>query len=300
MLVYVKLLLTALFWGGTFVAGRLLADHVPPSCAAFLRFCVASAILVPLIHRSGGGWPRLDRRRLVAVILLGLTGVFAYNLFFFRGLHLVPAGRASLIVATNPVFIILLSAWFFRERLHFLDGAGILLSVAGAVVVISRGDPMSLWDGGVGWGEVLIFGCVASWVAFSLLGKAVLSGMTPLTAVACASVVGTLALLPVAWADGIWHLGTALTAIDALAILYLGLFGTVIGFVWYYDGIRAIGPGRAGLFINFVPVSAIGLAFLVLGEPVTASLLVGAVMVGTGVYLTNRNRERRTVPVEAE
>lgn len=249
--VYVKLLLTALFWGGTFVAGRVLADHVPPSCSAFLRFCVASSILVPLVHRTGEGWPRLDRRQTLAVISLGLTGVFAYNLFFFQGLRLVPAGRASLIVATNPVFILLFSACFFRERLCFLDGLGVALSVAGAVVVISRGAPMSLWNGGVGWGDVLIFGCVASWVAFSLLGKHVLSGMSPLTSVTCASVTGTLALLPLAWADGLWRLGPALTITDILAVLYLGLFGTVIGFVWYYDGIRAIGPGRDCSSISF-------------------------------------------------
>ena len=72
------------------------------------------------------------------------------------------------------------------------------------------------------------------------------------------------------------------------SIIYLGLFGTVIGFVWYYEGIRQIGPLRAGLCINFVLVSAIFLAFLILGEPVTLSLLVGAVLVLSGVYLANR------------
>ncbi|MCP3952575.1 MAG: DMT family transporter, partial [Desulfobacterales bacterium] len=73
------------------------------------------------------------------------------------------------------------------------------------------------------------------------------------------------------------------------SIIYLGLFGTVIGFVWYYEGIRQIGALRAGLFINFVPVSAITLAYLILAEPITLSLLMGAGLVLTGVYLTNRS-----------
>jgi drug/metabolite transporter (DMT)-like permease len=67
----------------------------------------------------------------------------------------------------------------------------------------------------------------------------------------------------------------------------LGIFGTVIGFVWYYQGIKAIGPTRAGQFINFVPMSAIVLAFLLLNEPLTSSLLLGALFVITGVYITN-------------
>ena len=75
---------------------------------------------------------------------------------------------------------------------------------------------------------------------------------------------------------------------DWAMIFYLGFFGTVLGFLWYYEGIQKIGPTRAGLFINFVPVSAILLAFIFLKEPLTMSLLIGTVMVSFGVYLTNR------------
>jgi drug/metabolite transporter (DMT)-like permease len=71
-------------------------------------------------------------------------------------------------------------------------------------------------------------------------------------------------------------------------IFYLGFFGTVLGFLWYYQGIQKIGPTRAGLFINFVPISAILLAFIFIGEPLTVSLLMGTVLVSSGVYLTNR------------
>ncbi len=68
---------------------------------------------------------------------------------------------------------------------------------------------------------------------------------------------------------------------------YLGFFGTVLGFVWYYEGIERIGPTKAGLFINFVPISAFLMAFFLLNEPITASLLWGTIMVAAGVYLTN-------------
>jgi len=76
--------------------------------------------------------------------------------------------------------------------------------------------------------------------------------------------------------------------LDWLCISYLGVFGTVIGFVWYYQGVERIGPTKAGLFINFVPISAILCAFFILKEPITLSLAIGAVLVISGVYLTNR------------
>lgn len=140
----------------------------------------------------------------------------------------------------------------------------------------------------MGWGELYILGCVASWVSFSLIGKAVMGALTPLASICYASLIGTAALLPAAWLEGIAEALPGYTLADWLSIGYLGFFGTVLGFVWYYQGIQRIGPTKAGLFINFVPISAILLAFFLLSEPITASLLVGALLVTTGVYMTNR------------
>ncbi len=287
-MIYLKLLLTALFWGGTFVAGRILGENVGPFSAAFLRFAVASTLLMTIVGKQAGGLPRLPRPQWLPVMFLGLTGVFAYNAFFFKGLQLISAGRASLVIATSPVLIALFSAWFYKEKLTPVRMAGIGLSVTGAIVVISKGSLAALFQQGPGTGELMIFGCVLSWVAYSLVGKSVMQTVTPLVTVAYSALAGALLLLLPAWFEGLPADLGGYNPAEWSSILYLGLFGTVIGFVWYYEGIRQIGPMRAGLFINFVPVSAILLAYLILAEPVTVSLLIGAGLVVTGVYLTNR------------
>ena len=287
MITYIKLLLMAVFWGGTFVAGRSLAQTVGPFAAAFFRFAIASIFLVFLLRRTEGKlfWPA--KNQIMPVIVLGLTGALLYNFFFLKGLKLVEAGRASVIIANNPIFIALLSAYFFKERLNFVKVIGIIVSVGGAVIVISRGDVCAVFQGGVGWGEMYIFCCVASWVAFSLLGKAVMDGLSPLRSVTYTAISGTLLLAgPAFWEGGFGFLEYSPS--DWAKIFYLGFFGTVLGFLWYYQGIQKIGPTRAGLFINFVPISAILLAFLFLKEPVTMSLLIGTILVSSGVYLTNR------------
>jgi len=287
-MVYFKLLLTAFFWGGTFVAGRILKEHVGSFSAAFLRFTIAAVLLLAIVRKSEGHFPQLTRTQWLSIGILGLTGVFAYNAFFFKGLQLISAGRAALIIATSPVLIALLSAWLYGEKLSPLKMAGILLSVTGAVVVITRGNLADLLTHGLGIGELMIFGCVLSWVAYSLLGKSVMQVISPLVATAYAALTGMLFLAVPAWVEGMPGQLSSYTALDWASIAHLGLFGTVIGFVWYYQGIRQIGPLRAGLFINFVPVSAITLAFFILSEPVTISLMIGAGLVITGVYLTNR------------
>jgi drug/metabolite transporter (DMT)-like permease len=290
MIIYAKLVLTGIFWGGTFVAARVVAQQAGPFAASFLRFFAASLFLIAFVLWKEGRLPRLRRRQIVPAILLGMTGVFAYNVFFFLGLKTVPAGRASLIVATNPVMISLLSAWLFREGVHRVKAAGIALCLAGAVLVISRGDPLALFTGGVGWGELYIAGCVASWVAYTLIGKLIMKDLTPLAAVTYSCLIGAVALLPPALLENITGQIGGYRAADWAGILYLAFFGTVLGFFWYYQGILAIGASRASIFINLVPISGVFLGWLILGETVNLSLLAGAALVVGGVYLTNRPR----------
>jgi drug/metabolite transporter (DMT)-like permease len=287
MLIYLKLLLTAIFWGGTFVAGRSLVQNVGPFSAAFFRFAVASVFLVALTWKMEGKLAVLKSSQILPVLLLGLTGVFLYNLFFFKGLKLIEAGRAAIIIANNPIFIAVFSAIFFKEKLGAVKIAGILISVSGAIVAISRGNLAQLLQGNLGWGEFYLFLCVASWVVFSLLGKAVMSGLSPLTSVTYSSLTGTVLLFLPAFREGLTNC-IYYSLQDWGNIFYLGFFGTVVGFVWFYEGINQIGPTKAGLFINFVPISGILLAFLILGEPLTISLLIGTLLVTCGVYLTNR------------
>ncbi|MBN2125310.1 MAG: EamA family transporter [Deltaproteobacteria bacterium] len=288
-IVYSKLLLTAVFWGGTFVAGRIIAGRVGPFSAAFLRFVCASACLLYLVYSSEKKFPLVQKSHLLPLILLGLTGVFTYNILFFKGLQYINAGRASLIIANNPVFITLFAAILFKERLTFLRVMGIAFSVFGAIIVVTRGNLTGIVQEGVGWGEILIFGCVASWVAYSLIGKVVMSGkrLSPLISVTYSSLIGALALFPMACIEGVFRNVSSYSVADWGSLVYLGVFGTVLGFVWYYEGINAIGPMKAGQFINFVPISAVLLAFLILQEPITLSLLIGGVFVIGGVILTN-------------
>ncbi len=287
-MVYFKLLLTALFWGGTFIAGRSLAGQVEPFSAAFLRFLMASLVLVAWVLRVERTLPRLQPKEWGMLAILGMTGVFAYNFMFFKGLQMIPAGRASLIIANNPVAIALVSALAYREPLGLRRSLGVLVSLLGAMVVISKGDLVSIFREGVGLGELLILGCVASWTTYSVLGKLILRSLSPAISVCGSAVVGTAALLPAALWEGITEHLPDYRLGSWFALAYLGLFGTVLGFVWFYQGVRELGPTRAGLFINLVPVFAILLAWLILSEPVTASLGVGAVLVCGGIYLTNR------------
>lgn len=284
---YIKLLFTAFFWGGTFIAGRLIADSVDPVCAAFLRFLTASVFLVFLTWKLDGCLPKITPGQALMVLALGFTGIFAYNICFFSGLRYIQANQASLIIALNPIFISFFSAVLFKEPLGKIKIAGILLSVTGALIVITKGRPLEILSLGAGRGELLIFGCVISWVTYSLLGKKAMSHLSPVTSICYSSIAGTILLFFPAVYRGLLTEMAGYSTVDWASLFYLGFFGTVLGFLWYYEGIKAIGPTKAGIFINFVPLSAICLSFFILKETLTAALIGGALCIISGVYITN-------------
>ncbi len=286
-MIYFKLFFTAVFWGGTFIAGKLLTTRVDPYSAAFLRFLIASCCLVLWILKTERRLPRISWDDLIILLVLGLTGIFSYNLFFFSGLAHIQANRASLIIACNPVFISLCAVFFFKDRLTSLKASGLGLSLAGAFIVITRGHVSEIFAAGIGKGELLIFGCVVSWVIYSILGKKAMHNLSPIASVCYSSISGTVLLFFPACYKGVFIHFQEYLWVDWASLFYLGFFGTVLGFLWYYEGIKAIGPLKAGIFINFVPISAIVLSVLILNEPVNPSLIIGAVLVIAGVYLTN-------------
>ncbi len=291
---YILLVLTMLFWGGTFIAGRLLSGDASAYSAAFLRFFIASIALFCLLRLTNEKISLPSRSEWIGLFFLGATGVFCYNVFFFSGLHYISAGRAALIIASTPLVITIFALLFFKEPLSPLKVVGILLSITGAMFVISNGHPSTILIGGFGKGELSLLGCVFSWSAYTLIGKKMLLSMSPLSSVFFSSVIGTALLFLPATATGLFQDMPELTINNWIQLSYLGIFGTALGFSWYYGAIKKIGATQAGVFINLVPVFAVVLSWLILDEAIKPSVLIGGAMILSGVSLTNFAGMRKT------
>ena len=286
---YLKLTLVSLFWAGGFIAGKILMTaQVGPYTAAAYRFLVAAVCLLFVLYRTERKLPSLAQRQWLLVTALGLTGVFFYNVFFFNGLQTIAASRASLIVAITPVVTSVLSAVFFKEQITPLRWLGILLSMTGAVLVIAHGKPLEVLNGGISTGDVLIFGCVIAWAVYTLIGKVALREMSPLVVATYSAVVGFATLAVLAVPEGMLAAYARMDWRTWASVLFLAVFSTAIAFIWFYEGVRAIGPSKAAVFGNLVPVFAVMLAVLLLGERIDSSTITGGALVLAGVSLTNR------------
>ncbi|MEJ7033512.1 hypothetical protein AR463_17925 [Ralstonia solanacearum] len=287
----VKLITVALFWGGTFIAGRVLAQALPLMVAAFGRFLVAAILLVWAAFHIEGRPPRLNRSQLLTTAAMGLTGICLYNVCFFGALARLPAGRTALFVSLTPIVTALMASLVFRERLESKRWVGIGIALMGALIVITRGDlagAMQDIGASIGLGEMLMSLAVLNWAAYTLIARKATESMSSIAATTYAALWG-LAFLSVGavgelgavqWLTLGWQVWAS--------VLYLGAIGTVVAFIWYSQGIRAVGPSRTAVFTNLVPAFGVVLSAGLLGEAVLASMLVGGALSAIGVSLANR------------
>lgn len=286
-----KLTMVAALWGGTFIAGKILAQSLPLMTAAFGRFFVASILLVFVAVKMEGKLPRLNREQILLTAVLGFTGIFLYNICFFGALARVPAGRTSLFVSLTPIVTAVLAGLIFSERLGVRRWAGILVALIGAIVVITRGDLI----GGItdisqslGLGELMMLGAVFSWAAYTLISRKALETLSPIVATTYGTLWGFVFLSigavgefkDINWMLLDWRVWTS--------VFYLGAFGTVLAFVWYYQGIQTVGPSRTAIFTNLVPAFGVLFSAALLGEPILISMVVGGLIAVLGVSLVNK------------
>lgn len=288
------MLIGAMFmWGGTWIAGRIIAQEVAaPLAVASLRFVLAGLVVAAFALGSGRRLPLPATAKAWGVIAaLAFTGVFLYGLCFFYGLQLVAAGRGALVVALNPVMVALLAWLFGQERMNPRKGLGIAVALLGCLTVIGNGDPLALLQGEVGLGEWLILGCALSWASYTFIGRRVAQSLPALAVTLYASLLGALflglaalfegAIEPATWSLRVWA-----------AMAFLAIFGTAMAYTWFTAAVHQIGVARASVFINLVPVFAVLQAAVLLDERLGLPVLVGGLLVIAGVWLTSHQKER--------
>lgn len=283
--VYILLVLTNLIWGSTWVVGRLLAQEVPPITASALRFALACVALGGLLLWREGRIPRLPKQDAKVAFGLGLTGIFLYSICFLTGLKFTTAGRGALIVALNPVMIALAAWLFFGEAMSWLKALGIVLALTGCIWVVGNGHPQNILNGELGWGELLILGCVIAWAVYTFISRRASGSVSGLAmnfygcATGCA-LLGVTSLLEHSWAV-IPHIAGR----SWLFLIYLAFFATALSYTWYLNAVKVLGAGRAAIFTNITPLSGVAFGAMFIHERLPLAVLMGGLVTVSGVLL---------------
>lgn len=286
LLTYLALALAVLFWGFSFVATKVALQSFTPFCLIFFRFIAASGFFVLLLSRRG--FPRLSRQNLGQLALLAVFQPGLYFTFETIGLQYTSATKTSLIIATIPVVVLLLSLIFLKERLRLMNALGIAISLAGVSLLIFGGGGNKEMAGSL-FGDLLILGAVFSASIYMIMTRRLGQSISPVQITAMQIIFGAMIFFPAF----IWDLPrmnwSAISRESLIALVLLTLFATIGAFLCYNFALSRIPAARAAVCINAIPLVTTFGAWLILDERLTAMQCLGGGIVLGAVYLANRS-----------
>lgn len=274
--------------GSSVVAGKILTTRMPVFIASELRFLTASVIFIPILVRgfAGDGAHRITTRQFRYLFLQSLCGNFAFSVCLLYGLRLTGAAEAGIITGTAPMVLALLSVLILRERLTLPVGAAVILSTAGIILVNAGGSDAATSPASSLAGNALVFAAVTGEALFSVFCKLEGGTLKPLTTAAWVSVIGAAMFLPPAAVEAAKFDFASMNALDWILILYSGVFVTVAAFIFWFRGISKVNASQAAVFTGAMPVTALIMSALVLGEKPDAEDFGGILCVLAAIMIT--------------
>ncbi|MEP7181945.1 MAG: DMT family transporter [Betaproteobacteria bacterium] len=295
---YLLLTLTPLFWAGNWIVGRGLAPDIPPMAMTFFRWFFAVLILAPFawphVRRE---WP-VVRRHWKTMLLLGSIGVGTHNALAYLGLNYTTATNGVILNSFIPVMIVALSWVFLRERLTRAQAAGVAVSLAGVLTILSEGSLAALLAFRLNGGDLLVILSMAMWSVYTICLRWRPAGLHMLTFLFVLMVVGDLAVLPLFAAEYAFGRHMTVTLPNIAALVTVALFSSVLAYIFWNRGVELVGANVAGLFVHLMPVFGIVLAWLFLGERLAPFHVAGIALILAGIFVTSRYG-RRPAPVSA-
>ena len=286
---YLLLTLTTLIWGGNTIAGKLAVGHVSPFSLTFLRWCVALAILLPFsIPYLRKDWDVI-KSNLLFIMALGFVGFACFNNMMYLSLNYTTAINAAIIQASMPLIVFFLNFMIFRINVAGFQLIGFLISLAGVLAVITRGDFSAITNGTFNIGDLIMLLAISLYGAYSVMlkEKPQIHLMSLMSVLAFSALLGCIpfTLYEVFTQTLLWP--------DAQGwgvVIFAAIFPSLISQFSWVMGIEKIGSNRGGLFINLVPVFGAFLAIILLNERFQVFHAIGLVLVLGGIALAQRKQ----------
>ena len=285
------LLLMVLIWGANYSVVKASLTEILPQAFNALRLIIASAVFAAAMLYQD--WPRIERRDWMRLAVLGAIGHFIYQACFMGGLARTTASNSSLIIGCSPVAVALASAIAGHERVPRAQWAGVFLSVTGVYLVVGRNA-----DFGTASliGDALTLCAVACWAIYTVGARELLTRYSPLTVTGLTMLLGTALYVPATMPE--------LTAMDWgrvhvwawVALVLSALLALNFAYLIWYTSVQRIGNIRTSVYSNIIPLVAMSVAALTLGERLTGAKIAGAACVLSGVAITRMFSRKGTEP----
>ena len=283
------LTLAAIFWAGNTVAGRLAVGEISPFMLTFLRWVLVLAALWPVYGREvRKHWSQV-KPQLGSIVVLAALGMTGFNALYYVAAHYTSAINIGILQGSMPIFVLTGAYLAHGTRASLVQQAGVLITAMGVVVVATRGAPLQILGVDLNWGDLAMLAACALYAAYTvgLRDRPSMPGTAFFTLLALISAVTSV---PLVIAEGL-AMGFELPTLTGLLITaWVAIFPSCLAQIFYLRGVDLIGPGRAGVYINLVPVFAAAMAVVLINEPFAPFHGLALVLVLGGIWLAQRTQ----------
>jgi drug/metabolite transporter (DMT)-like permease len=284
----IALIITILMWGCSFVAAKAALREVSPITLTFTRFGIGTLLLFGiLVARKINPLPPRDAWP--ALALMGFVGIFVHQILQAFGLNMSSAVHAGWLIGLVPIWSAVLSAALLKERFGAMKIVGLVGGFVGALLVISKGQlTANALQLPSTCGDFLILVSTLNWAIYSIMGHATIKRLGATRATAGAMLFGWLMLLPFFLFERGWREWPHVTPAGWGSMIFLGLGCSGLGYLTWYSALERIEVSRVAAFLYAQPLVTLIAAVVLLNEQVTATTIIGGVIVLASVFIIQR------------
>lgn len=287
---YFLLVLAAILWGAQPVVVKAVLKELSPIMITFIRYIGISAILLIILYLDKDKNVLPPARHFSTLVLMGITGITLNNVLQFSGLQYSTAINCTLVSATTPALTAVMTAIFLKEQLHAVQWVGIIISFLGVLSLVAHGSMQVITSLSFNYGDILFFVSQVCWAIYSILGRKVMAEISPMATTAWAGLAGAVFTGILA----LWYgtdMSIHITSAGILSMVYMTIGGGVLAMTWWNRGVKMVGPSRAAIFINIMPLVGMIFAVIFLGESLGWREIIGGLWIVFGVYLTTQEHQ---------
>ncbi len=279
----------ALIWGANFSIIKISLKEIPPMPFNGIRLLLACAVLIIWLLLTEGNL-KIEKKHLLKITLLSISGYTIYQYVFITGIHLTTASNTAVIFGTVPILIALFSKFLKYEKIKPIAWLGILLGFVGVYIIISgKSGGLSLTSKTLK-GDLLILLAVILWAHYSVAAKPLLKVYSPLKFTTLTMTIGSLLFFPFSIKELLVLPYSTISFAAWFWLAFSGVMALSVGFIVWFYSVHKVGSSQTGIYANLPPVFAVVFAWLILAESISLSLLIGASIIFLGIFFTWKGR----------
>jgi drug/metabolite transporter (DMT)-like permease len=288
-LAYLLLTLSALFWAGNFIVGKFAnLFEIPPLTLNVFRWLSVWIILMPFTYKEIYNNLSYIKKNWLIISFMGIITISTFNSVVYFALNYTQVINAVLVLAAIPAATIIFSSLMNVERTNFFQLLGLFLSIIGIGSIISNGDTQKIISLNFNKGDVWMLVCVITWALYSTLLKKNKFKFSQFTLIQLMVTAGLIFLIPQLMYEKSIGLEVNFNKAFFIILFYVVVFPAIAAYYCWQKGVEIIGPNRATMFIQLMPLFSAAMAIIIFKEKFELYHFVGAVFILSGIYLSNK------------